>query len=160
MNAYLAHYGTKNMKWGVRRYQNEDGTLTPEGISRYRKNSESIAKLKKNVEKYRNSATRAKANADVYAANRDKVKARRFQTDLSIGKAESLERKRARASYDAAKYEKYAVQTEAKIRKLEKENGSLLTSDPKISKINKKAVDDVVSKMSGASVEDIRKKNE
>ena len=33
---YLAHYGVKGMKWGIRRYQNTDGTLTPEGIKRYR----------------------------------------------------------------------------------------------------------------------------
>lgn len=31
----LVHYGTKNMKWGVRRFQNEDGTLTEEGRKRY-----------------------------------------------------------------------------------------------------------------------------
>jgi len=32
---YLAHHGTKGMKWGVRRYQNSDGTLTDEGKRRY-----------------------------------------------------------------------------------------------------------------------------
>ena len=31
----LMHYGIKGMKWGVRRYQNEDGTLTPAGKARY-----------------------------------------------------------------------------------------------------------------------------
>lgn len=31
----LYHHGTKGMKWGVRRYQNEDGTLTEEGKKRY-----------------------------------------------------------------------------------------------------------------------------
>ena len=34
-NDYLMHYGVKGMKWGVRRYQNEDGTLTNAGKERY-----------------------------------------------------------------------------------------------------------------------------
>lgn len=32
---YLAHHGIKGQKWGVRRYQNADGTLTKEGKRRY-----------------------------------------------------------------------------------------------------------------------------
>lgn len=32
---YLAHHGVKGQKWGVRRYQNSDGTLTTEGRARY-----------------------------------------------------------------------------------------------------------------------------
>lgn len=32
---YLYHWGIKGMKWGVRRYQNEDGTLTNAGKKRY-----------------------------------------------------------------------------------------------------------------------------
>ena len=32
---YLAHYGVKGQKWGVRRYQNKDGSLTPAGKKLY-----------------------------------------------------------------------------------------------------------------------------
>lgn len=40
----LQHFGIKGMKWGVRRYQNEDGTLTPAGKKRY-------ARMEKNASK-------------------------------------------------------------------------------------------------------------
>ena len=32
---HLAHWGIKGQKWGKRRFQNEDGSLTPEGRKRY-----------------------------------------------------------------------------------------------------------------------------
>lgn len=35
MNNELYHHGIKGMKWGVRRYQNKDGSLTPKGKKRY-----------------------------------------------------------------------------------------------------------------------------
>lgn len=36
-NGYLQHSGILGQKWGVRRYQNEDGTYTEEGKRRLRK---------------------------------------------------------------------------------------------------------------------------
>lgn len=33
-NEELYHYGVPGMKWGIRRYQNRDGSLTPRGKTR------------------------------------------------------------------------------------------------------------------------------
>lgn len=35
MSDYLIHYGVLGQKWGVRNYQNEDGSLTAKGKNRY-----------------------------------------------------------------------------------------------------------------------------
>ena len=48
-NNELMHWGKKGMKWGVRRYQNADGTLTPAGKKRYDRDiQENNAKKKEN----------------------------------------------------------------------------------------------------------------
>lgn len=39
-DSYLKHWGIKGMKWGVRRFRNEDGTLTEAGKKRYSDDAE------------------------------------------------------------------------------------------------------------------------
>lgn len=50
-NDYLVHHGVKGQKWGIRRFQNADGTLTPEGKSRYESAGYNTAKLAKEKRK-------------------------------------------------------------------------------------------------------------
>lgn len=75
-NNELYHFGTKGMKWGVRRYQNKDGSLTPAGKKRYDKE---MAKLKDEAKTLRNKQ-RVKAKLDKLEAERKKVAALRGKT--------------------------------------------------------------------------------
>lgn len=69
----LYHHGVKGQKWGVRRYQNEDGSLTPAGKVRYYKTMGLIKKVnyqndvaKADILKYRGSnISKSKAKAEV-----------------------------------------------------------------------------------------------
>ena len=58
MTNSLMHYGVKKQKWGVRRYQYEDKSLTPEGRIHYgvgepRKQSRTEKKAEKNLRRSR-----------------------------------------------------------------------------------------------------------
>ena len=43
----LKHYGVLGMKWGVRKYQNKDGSLTEKGKKKYRANESDSSVTKK-----------------------------------------------------------------------------------------------------------------
>ena len=60
----LYHHGVKGMKWGVRRYQNPDGSLTAAGKKKYGKMSDDkLSKtLKKQVQKQRGPSLKEYVN--------------------------------------------------------------------------------------------------
>ena len=53
METYLMHHGIKGQRWGVRRYQNEDGSLTPAGKKRYSNGNLAYKDFKKAIRRQR-----------------------------------------------------------------------------------------------------------
>lgn len=134
----LTHHGTKGQKWGIRRYQNKDGSLTPEGRRRYSKDADKYerkaskttdAKRKAKYEQRAKDARKKLEDDDVIKTKRaEEVKAK-FEED----------KKKALASGTAEEILKYkghmtADEMQGAINRLQKEQtlASLVPSQPKV----------------------------
>lgn len=74
----LSHHGILGMKWGIRRYQNSDGSLTDAGKKRY-----STEKTKKQAE--RDEKKRIKAeNKAIRAERKKQLRLRRTLSDKDL----------------------------------------------------------------------------
>ena len=65
---YLMHHGVKGQKWGRRRYQNPDGTLTAEGKRHYGRMNDSINNMKTGKNAHKISAALTGASYGINTA--------------------------------------------------------------------------------------------
>ena len=62
-NTFLSHHGILGQRWGVRRYQNEDGSLTAAGLKRLAKQTKKQEKLTRQISRTTGSEDYARATA-------------------------------------------------------------------------------------------------
>ena len=92
-SAELTHWGIKGMRWGIRRYQNKDGSLTPAGKKRLKAETDKV-KAKEQVLK-RKQATKAKI--DNIEARRKTVREETKKLNESNSLLKNLKKKKPAA---------------------------------------------------------------
>lgn len=121
MSEYLIHHGVKGQRWGVRRYQNPDGSLTSAGkekLSKY-KNKEMLKLNKKKNrvnKKYDKRMTRLmyKDNKSPYRDTKKSKYARKMNSvetrhKIELGQYYLQEKEIKNMSFDDMRKEKRAV---------------------------------------------------
>ena len=112
-NSYLAHHGIKGQRWGVRRFQNPDGSLKPMGKSRYTKVLDKLDDER--------AAYRSRYIKNDYKASKINVKQKKYEAKYNANKTA-----RNKAKMDSAKNKRDRLLKENKdIRKKYGENENL-----------------------------------
>ena len=142
----LCHYGIFGMHWGVRRFQNKDGSLTPEGRKHYY-GSEMTRNEKLKMTRARNAELKAKkekliAKGDKQALYKNRELFTDEEYDEAMKRADKFEKTksdlaatkmREQAISRAEKAERAAARSEAAKRKEDEFKENLLRSgNPKL----------------------------
>lgn len=145
METYLAHEGILGMKWGVRRYQNSDGTLTEAGRLRYsRQMTKKRKAAAKKAAQTKKKAAEAKRTADETSKPRDVSS----MSDQEI--RDFLNRRDLEKRYLDAIAPKTIERGESATKRFMTKFGSSL-ADNLIKEATKKIAKDIVSGVLGSS---------
>lgn len=107
----LQHSGILGMKWGIRRYQNEDGTLTEEGRRHYgylEKRAEASTKAREDRRKY--------ADAESERRTRERIEREKARAPIAVTKEQ--ERSKRIISNNERAMQKLASDKDLKMQKM------------------------------------------
>lgn len=123
-NAVLSHHGIKGQKWGVRRWQTSDGSLTSEGKKRYNsgnfvqnRRAGSIRKLDKQLNRLDNKLSKKKTK---YRNALQKENSARVKYEKLNSKQNNIDKKLNRAQNGVGA--KLIGQDKYKVNKLQKQS--------------------------------------
>ena len=127
MEYELYHHGVKGMKWGVRRYQNKDGSLTPAGKKRQ-------SKYERSVEKTTRGLAKAGAIAEKYKSDGRGTKAAQIALFGGSNRQASVEgylrkKESSKMFFDDVKTSKYAKNGQDYFKAVIKAKGKTYVSE-------------------------------
>lgn len=109
----LRHFGVQGMKWGQRRYQNEDGSLTSLGKERYGHNGQRSARgVKRDLNMLDREHAQARASRDEWASYAERTKKREEKRAAKRGEKVVYSDKVKSAEAKARQYEKLVRKNE------------------------------------------------